>query len=552
MIVITSEDTDIFEKNIFLGYAYDDNNFVIGTKGFNKYMSEKKDPLLLSEGRFFCKFVESDKLKIFTDSMNSEIIYIFNDDNFWAISNSIYLLSKVVRNKGYKLTINKNVVASFFIPTSLYEQPISDQQVFKEIEVLDGNSYLQIDEKNKLSYIKKTKSSLEKIMESKTFFGKCSYFISFYSQLIKQLAQKNKLNLELSGGVDSRINLAFVLNLIRNNQVHILTDRNKKDDYAVVKNLTEKLNIDINPFEETINNDSNIKFNLYKIANMFISRTVKYPNSKSSIKPLTIVRLNGGGGEMSRPFYNTNLKAYLNLIDKQILKKEYKEILKKELNNIMFELGYENSPEKAVIKHYTLYRNKYFVGRSWYYSLNGITFSPMSSSLYFNLANSIDVSTSFGLDSSTITNKNMIQNFLMKQLNIELLNFNFDKDEKNINAKFILQSDMNITLEGIYDVKEFNFYGQFDQSVDDIDFLKLAKYFENYNFSGYDDMIYKDIKEFINEDSLKNLDIFEPIKITELVFNIENKNLSKYELLGLFHLSNVLKLVKNENSFNIR
>lgn len=130
------------------------------------------------------------------------VVVLYRDDNYWAVSNSVYWLEKHLINLGYTLTKNKdfedldNSAKSSF--SFNYPETIT---MFNEINITPLNSYIKIENDN-LEVVK-----IENKLFTKSIYKNYSDLYLWKDKLDKwfNIHKDDIKNLYLSGGLDSRL-----------------------------------------------------------------------------------------------------------------------------------------------------------------------------------------------------------------------------------------------------------------------------------------------------------------------------------------------------------
>lgn len=132
-------------------------------------------------------------------------IYYYYDDDLYLISNSLYDLAKILKNK---LSINR---------LNIYEETLQngilgEETFFNEIKRLSGNQYLHIKIDDNTLTVNELAILYPICKEnSKICAKKVAKILSDYAQIIKKAIGNPSIN--MTGGLDARISLAAYLNI---------------------------------------------------------------------------------------------------------------------------------------------------------------------------------------------------------------------------------------------------------------------------------------------------------------------------------------------------
>lgn len=527
------ESNDVLE-----GIAYNEADLVLYTEGLEEY---KKSGGLCSElqsGRFIIKYKNNEDTIIRSDEVGNELLFYYTSDDFWCISTSFLGLAMYLKNNGYKLTASRLEMAKFFVNTSLYEQPYNENLPIKEISLLNAEDEIVINSEGLFKIVTR-KNRVENI--SKDFIENLNYFIESSRCLVENFVNNFEVNLELSGGIDSRIVMGLVLPY--KDKIPISSDRNKTNDYTIATKLSSifDMKFSANSYKNDGCDNIKEKWLLYKLSNIGISRTVPRPNGASGTQLSNTVRFNGGGGETIKAFYNTNSDAYYNLIKRTGFTREIECKLINDLENTLNLFNYKTNPQDAMIEIYSNYRQRYFSGRAWYYYLFGIVFAPMSTTSFQRVLMSENIEEFFGRSLEEIINKKLLFLFILCVLDKNLTIIRFDETKKD----FSLEDINNIELL----LKKYKKNDCLHRKARCFGRVKkgsiLPKWINVYSdlyddCSNYEDIIYKDILDVV--DKIKNIKIINESYIESLEKDIMIKNLSKNDKLACLHLNTILNI----------
>ncbi len=540
MFITSSENYNI-EEEVLEGVAYGQNSeLILYSEGFEEYKKKGRCGADLRNGRFIIKYKDDGRTIIRTDEFGNELLFYYKNGDFWCVSSSFLGLALYLNEKGESLTASKLELAKLFVRTSLFEQPYNDNLVIKEIKLLDTSSEIQITKSKNFSIISRKNNNS---MQSKRLFNQIDEFITTSRSTIGSFSKNFEINLELSGGLDSRIVMGLALPYKKS--ILISSDRNRVNDYLIAKSLSSLFDISFRdkPYLNYGFENTSKKWLLYKLANIGVSRTVAIPNGASGTRFSTMVRLNGGGAETTRAFFNTNCEAYYNLIKRTGFTNEIKSKLLNDLNETLLSRNYTENPSAAMISIYTEYRHRYFAGRAWYYSLFGIVFAPMSTHVFSSILGSSDIEDVFGCSKEEVLNRNLVPLLVLCILNKNLPLIRFDEPHKD----FALQDIARVEIIANKFKQQFSSdieprcYGHIrSDSVLPEWLKKYKKQYTEIDLS-YEDFIYKDISGI--EDVRKALEILDNDYCNSILNDIKSKKLEKNDRLACLHLKTILDIV---------
>lgn len=264
-------------------------------------------------------------LTIKQDFYGSYGIYIFESNNYFAISNSFHLLVSHICKK-YKLSIDEDYLNNFLI-NGLCSMTISNTMV-NEIYTLKNNEYLEI--KDGRLFIENSKSykineiSIDSALGMQIFD---EWFFKWTRIFSKIYSNTKNISCDLSGGFDTRMVLAILLNSeIDLNQIciHSNNDKNHSEDFSIASSIADfyhfKLNnhgnLDVQSssiaFDETISHSFALKLGFHK--EMYLKNKI-FDNYRYNFT--------GCNGEQIRCYPNKKIddykQLYINLADKLCL-----------------------------------------------------------------------------------------------------------------------------------------------------------------------------------------------------------------------------------------
>lgn len=522
------------------GVAYAPDGLVFYSSGLRKYKESGRDVESLKSGRFVIKYAKDNCEIIRADRDGNELIFYFSNSDFWCVSSSYLALIIYLKNNNIPVVVSKLELSKVFIQTSLFEQPYNGNFSVKGVRLLGKNekiiisgSSLSIDQ-DENDFDLDTSGVVQRVVQ----------FVQTSRTIISSFVSNNSVDLELSGGVDSRIVLGLVLPY--RDEIYISSDRNRKNDYLIANFIASLFGIEIRYSSDSnygINNNKE-KWILYKLASIGVSRTNPGPNSGAGTKFSKLVRLNGAGGGSGKVFYNINEKAYLSLIEKSPLYKIQKENLKEDFLMALRQAGFEKSPPQAMVELYANYRQRLFAGRAWYTSLLGVIYSPMNDVGFQSILNAPDISEIFQASLNEILEKNLLSLFILCLLDKSLPLIRFDDKNKDFEIEDIRKMyEITSPYKDLVSQSKMpagTVYGEVRGGEVCPDWL--TDYFSEcaIDSRAYDDFLYNDILYLV--DSLKELNFIDPGFLEILEVKIFNKELSRPEKLMCLHLAETLKL----------
>ena len=349
---------DSFNLNQIKSHMY---GFTISTKGIltdNYYKKlgyyEEPEP----QGVFIMIRKMNEEIRINQDFYGSFGLYIYENEKtgYFALSNSFLLLQEYLIGKQI-FTLNKdfadNLVFSALCTPSIHETLV------KEIIKLPSNAMIIINiakKKFNIYYIDYKENSIEfGTDESLKIIDK---WVDKWGYIIRSIQkQTDNISSDLSGGFDTRIVLAIILNsgidlnkiLIKssNDTIHV-----HAEDFKIASNISSKLNFTLNKYSLD-NNGTKLSMK----DSLFCSAYTKLGFHKEFYlknKFLTNPRfcLSGSGGEIIRGYPGIEIKTYIDQMSRGGINKKGDEfynssmrLINRSLDLLKKEKSYENDFE---------------------------------------------------------------------------------------------------------------------------------------------------------------------------------------------------------------
>lgn len=196
--VIDAKDIDGIKDRLY-GYAIVDGRIA----------TDCADPRKLTgEGTYVAVSVSSDRVEIRQDYLGSFGLYLYRHHDFWALSNSFWLLAEHLCHAGHTLTRNDAFVDHMVIPHT--HCAAYSETPYREITCTSRNTIVTVDRKTRtvdLSFVDYCENSI--YPDAKEGIAILDEWFAKWIRIIKDLSDKtSNIFADLSGGFDSR--MAFV------------------------------------------------------------------------------------------------------------------------------------------------------------------------------------------------------------------------------------------------------------------------------------------------------------------------------------------------------
>tara|TARA_B100000700_G_scaffold324541_1_gene430974 strand:- start:705 stop:2279 length:1575 start_codon:yes stop_codon:yes gene_type:complete len=409
-------------KNIrfFRGWAFSEEALIVGQKGFDKYIEGNTySKLRMLEGRYLLCFENDCKLSVNTDFFGSEPIFWFSDGLNWAVSNSFYKLQKLLEEKSVPLTIDDDVLSNFEIPHSSCQQLIGTRTLFKEIKLCpQGYNIEVLIEEGWVSLVSKENSlsTLDGSYEELLLQG-LEQAVLVTKEILKNYEEN--ISADITGGIDSRLVLAILLNATNGNLkfINFNSNVNEKRDYYIASKLAEKYNFKItNEKSDVIKVSSHQRYEVWRNHNLGVYLPIYEPEFGKDIW----FHFHGGGGELFRQFYSNSP-----LVTAKVLSRKHGNGKAKSLVSVLQDFCNDNNLDpSSVDSMYDFYlknRSRLHFGRGIFTSFRMNVVQPLLNKYLIAAASKL---TNYEVES----NKMIFDMF--KILEPTLLDVEFDSEDK--------------------------------------------------------------------------------------------------------------------------
>ena len=392
-------------------------------------------------------------------------IYLFRHGDYFALSNSFFRLLDHIKLK-YPLTLNRDY-CNYQVIDGLCSIAYSETAV-NEIQLVDRSAILMINviEKNlQIELIDYKEFSIPP--DSKEGIAILDRWVEFWSNVFRGVAQHTKfISTDLSGGFDSRISLAILLNSgINLNKILIFSIKDElhthKEDYEIATKIVNHYGFKLNqwlPPNQFLNYSLTDVFNFDSYGWQTFTNIPKYSSSKRINKEYHI---DGSGGEMLRKRwhilprqfienqswhinpYSHNLSNELSLSIESILKSGFRRVCNKH------DVKNADSIEIPQLLYYDTWNRHHFgKGMLSNYLQNVFSFSPAIDPDIRNLQ----------LKSSECPDYNLLIALIFTRYAPDLLTFPFNSNRsiapetieyaKKINERFPLVKKDKASISG--------------------------------------------------------------------------------------------------------
>lgn len=380
----------------FWGYSFQETDFIIGQQGFDKFLDAGRSFSNEEDGCYLrIEAINSESTRFSTDFRGYFPLFYYSFDKEWIVSPSFELVVKEASRRGWPLTLREHQFIPWKSPWSLVQMLTSKRTAFNEVQAL---SY---DEEIIVSTVGLTVRKRQISMINNNYKDALEDLIATWSARVMTLVGNGMtIRVDLTGGVDSRTVMAFILNLLERNKSHHLlnsdsflvnSQTNKPEDYAVAKAIS-------NTFKFPLNNPQRKKYSHVSAVDSFAAwkqyNLGRYsPHILPSPKQDSgIITFNGIGGEEHRPFYDSFgrgsfgffLMIYRNLF---LDEAQYGAWLADLLEDIDAPITLHDTLQSAATRHYRRHRSRHHTSKQPANEMMGVF---LSSRLAFECAHHME------------------------------------------------------------------------------------------------------------------------------------------------------------------
>lgn len=365
--VVASDNYKSFSSRIY-GYVIDGN-----TMYHNYIFPDSSIPEFTKENVGFFTLIkrEQSKIEISMDAMGYGLVYYYNDGEFWAASNSFYKLMVYLKTR-VKLTFDSEY--GYLFSGVPHIATIShSSSLIKEIKLLALNEKIVVNtDRSSMSIVQ---SAFDPIVKMNTAEGleaidKWAYkWIKFVRFLAKHGEQ---INVQLSGGFDSRFVLALILaSGIDMDKINIESFVDYKDDFEIASSIAEHYNFKLNAMMENYKHH-NMDPQTILDANIFS----RFGNHKEFLpynhyicyeKPVFMF---GGYGCLTRCWFQDSTDGFVRFcyrecIDTEVSKEAIRKICEETFDYVENRFNYSITRKSNFLNYaYTYGRGRYNFGTS--------------------------------------------------------------------------------------------------------------------------------------------------------------------------------------------
>ena len=304
--VIDSNNLDTVKQRLY-GYSMQNGEIVENDTIDNNGKLE-------GDGAYVWVKVDENSIKIYQDFLGSYGIYLYEKDNYFAISNSFIKLLDYLKDSE-NLSFNKEYADAFLF--SDYVTYAYGETLVKEIEVLPRNYEFIIDKASKsIEYVKLDFEERSVSITSQEGLEILDKWHEKWVTIIRSIKNKsNNITCGLSGGMDTRmLATIWLTSNIDLNKINIksFTDINHQTDLEVANRIANEFNFKLNENEGLVNQipfkeiNTTLKASFYPKLGFHKEMYFGYGKYEEPV-----FLFGGDGGETIRGYYDATPEEYL-------------------------------------------------------------------------------------------------------------------------------------------------------------------------------------------------------------------------------------------------
>lgn len=394
--IFSKQDVDGLSASKLFGYGITEDAVIIGTKGLSEYRSAGRTTFP-EEGRFSGIFVVSDdELIIRTDATGQDMLYLFQQGDDWAVSNSFLLLAEAVKKKTKLHTYAPSIVG-FHLKDGVHvgEQLISHRTMIEEITVVPLTHLIHVNRRTgEISMSRSSYMSVFSLAESDNYEEKFLDTMERGAGILAAMSERNvPMHLLLSGGYDSRLALCMLMaNGTPQSTFRVSSHEFKHDDFQSAKGLCEFLDLPMNvpgpQKKATLSDTDAIRMFLIGSGGTYLPF---YPVSSHYIQKDAELRITGdqptGWSHFAgRAKFNGNAEKIASDIEQALDSRGFGRVTKDEFLSTFDILDIDPHHPAAMLAHYSSIRSRHHCGRNPYRSLGvEYLFTPLMQSSFVAL-----------------------------------------------------------------------------------------------------------------------------------------------------------------------
>jgi len=366
------------EDDFFQGYFFAGNDFVSEFQGARKFVENTGQQINPGQDGCYVHMRRHDRVLEFnTDFSGYKVLYYYHDGDVWAVSNSFAKIVDFLRSEKRVVRPNYPHLGSIYGTNSTNNQLFSFETLVQGVLVLPRATTLIV-ARDRVHLLRNRSKSNNSYAE-----GLREHLATWVSRFETLLSDDRlQFSIDLTGGLDSRTNLALALVAMRrlgssgeSPRFTCAGSPGQSGDYEVASNLSNHYGFELNPSNRLRRTyyTPEESYEVFRELSLGVYHPLVVPAIQSS--PFR-VHASGGGGEVHRDFYNpANADGFFENYAKRNLHSWLGFEAAQDGRVAVDSVGGARS-EYALRLHYREFRHRYHVGRAPRFSTS---FTPLDS-----------------------------------------------------------------------------------------------------------------------------------------------------------------------------
>lgn len=205
---------DYFTPRPFVdGYFFSDADFIVAEEGAEQFRRENGPVRPGLDGCYVVGEQQAGGFELGTDFSGDYRLFLYRDDDYWAVSSSLMGLAEAVERSGRPLTLNGAQLQAWRLRGPFCNQLTSFRTIFNEIELVPSDKSLLVDD-NRLTVVDRRAPPMD---PGQSYEERLGTFLTVWLSRVKTLLRHEgfERSVDLSGGLDSRMIFALFAHLER-------------------------------------------------------------------------------------------------------------------------------------------------------------------------------------------------------------------------------------------------------------------------------------------------------------------------------------------------
>lgn len=375
MLLASYDQPELTES--FEGFCYAGADYVAGQGGFEAYRAQGFD---VPPGRDGCYTVFRQVEGAFeagTDARGLRRLFLFRRGRMWALSSSLYGLVTYLRTRGVRIRPHRSLLAPLSVRASITTQSSTSQTFFEDIQLVPSFCVVRFPRGfPRVEALPATEPAAD-------YADTLRHYLSTWSSRFATLAdhERTHFTLDLSGGLDSRVVMAFAIASGRMTsdprKFRVVSQQRMPKDYQAASRIAEQYALPLNGPALPLNSPASIESSLRTWRENNLGVYLPVYLSSHAFDPFAI-RGHGSGGGLLRGVHDglpmsSRLDSLRHHLDPEVFDEWSTTVTTdlQRLSEMRPALGEQNL-------HYREFRNRFHFGHAQH---QRGTFSPLNSTL---------------------------------------------------------------------------------------------------------------------------------------------------------------------------